>query len=399
MPRIRALALARLAETRLGKKEPAMRTMENCLCSNRGDFTRKPRSQFLQEGFWRAGCLLLIALVALAPPARAQKRADLARLVVVGDSLSAGFQNGSLLDSQQVHGYANLIAQQAETNLPLPLISFPGVPNVLEFNPTPPPKIVRATGPLGNRENPLVQVFDLAVPGANLHDVLFTRPPDPKNGLTTLILGLPGLLASPPVSLSQVEWAEALSPTTIVAWVGNNDALGAVLAANPALLTPVSQFQLDYTALMDRLAATGATLIVANILDVTLVPFLTSADKVAQEFGLPLSVIGPILGIGPGEFVTPAAFTLIERILMGQIAGPLPSSVILTAAQIAQIQAAVNSYSEIIAAEAQSHLAALVDIHGMLNLIHARGVVENGQQLTTDFLGGIFSLDGVHPTT
>jgi hypothetical protein len=39
-----------------------------------------------------------------------------------------------------------------------------------------------------------------------------------------------------------------------------------------------------------------------------------------------------------------------------------------------------------------------VDIHGILNLIQARGVVENGQRLTTDFLGGVFSLDGVHPT-
>jgi len=109
-------------------------------------------------------------------------------------------------------------------------------------------------------------------------------------------------------------------------------------------------------------------------------------------------VIGPILGIGPGDFVTPAAFTLIEEILTGQIAGPLPSSVILNAAQIGQIQTAVSSYNAIIAAEAKSHGAALVDIHQILNLIQARGVVANGQRLTTDFLGGIFSLDGVHPT-
>ena len=245
-------------------------------------------------------------------------------------------------------------------------------------------------------------MFDLAVPGANLHDALFTRPPDVKNPLITLILGLPGLLLTPPISLSQVEWAQALSPTTIVVWIGNNDALGAVLAANPALLTPVSQFQSDYATLMDRLAATGATLVVANIPNVTVVPFLTSAEKVAEEFGLPLSFIGPILGIGAGDFVIPDAFPLIEEILMavemGQIAGPLPSSVILTAAQIAQIEGAVNSYNAIIAAEAESHGALLVDIHGLLNLIHEEGVVENGRLLTTDFLGGVFSLDGIHPT-
>jgi phospholipase/lecithinase/hemolysin len=376
-----------------------MQTMENALCFDERDSVRKPRSKFLKQGFWRAGCPLFIALVVLALPAQAQKQANLERLIVVGDSLSAGFQSGSLLDSQQVHGYANLIAQQGQAKLPLPLISFPGVPNVLELiSPGPPPIIASAPGSPGIRENPQVQVLDLAVPGANVHDALFTRPPDPKNPLTDLILGLPGLLALPPISRSQVEWAEALWPTTIVLWIGNNDALGAVLAANPALLTPVSQFQLDYAALIDRLAATGATLVVANIPNVTVIPFLTSAEKVAEEVGLPLSVIGPILGIGPGDFVTPGAFPLIEEILMGQMAGPLPSSVVLSAAQIAQIEGAVNSYNAIIAGEAQSHGAALVDIHGLLDLIHVRGAVENGQRLTTDFLGGIFSLDGVHPT-
>ena len=91
----------------------------------------------------------------------------------------------------------------------------------------------------------------------------------------------------------------------------------------------------------------------------------------------------PEITIRQPHFVTTAAFTLIEGILTGQIAGPLPSSVILTAAQIAQIQAAVNSYNAIIAVEAQSHGAALVNIHGILNLIQARGVVENGQRSTT----------------
>ncbi len=376
-----------------------MRTMENFLRLVRGDFTRKPCSQFLMQGFWRAGCLLLIALVALAPPAQAQKRAKLERLVVVGDSLSAGFQSGSLLDSQQVHGYANLIARQAGTSLNLPLIAPPGIPNVLELvSPGPPPIIITAPGVSSGRENPFLQTLNLAVPGAELHDALFTTPSFPVDDFTDLILGLPGLLATPPISLSQVGWAQALHPTTILVWIGNNDALGAVIAANPALLTPVSNFQSDYAALMDKLAATSATLVVANIPDVTIVPFLTSAEKVAEEIGLPLNVIGPILGIGPGDFVTPDAFPLIVAILANPSLGPLPSSVILHAAQIAQIQAAVDSYNQIIAAEAQSHGAALVDSHGLLDRIHARGVVENGQRLTADFLGGIFSLDGVHPT-
>jgi hypothetical protein len=54
-------------------------------------------------------------------------RVDFSRLVVIGDSLSAGFQNNSLLDSQQVNGYANLIARRARVELPHPLIAYPGI--------------------------------------------------------------------------------------------------------------------------------------------------------------------------------------------------------------------------------------------------------------------------------
>src|SRR5438477_4428865 len=92
--------------------------------------------------------VLLLSLL-LALPARAEgHRADLSRLVVVGDSLSAGFQNGSLLATQQPHGYAALIAAQADVPLALPLMAYPGIPNVLELlSAGPPPSIRRVPAP------------------------------------------------------------------------------------------------------------------------------------------------------------------------------------------------------------------------------------------------------------
>ena len=39
-----------------------------------------------------------------------------------------------------------------------------------------------------------------------------------------------------------------------------------------------------------------------------------------------------------------------------------------------------------------------MDVHTLLLKLQARGYVANGQRLTTDFLGGLFSLDGIHPT-
>ena len=51
-----------------------------------------------------------------------------------------------------------------------------------------------------------------------------------------------------------------------------------------------------------------------------------------------------------------------------------------------------------IAQEAADNHATLVDIYSLINDLAANGVVVGGQKLTTDFMGGLFSLDGVHPT-
>src|ERR1035437_2431558 len=51
-----------------------------------------------------------------------QKKADFSRFVVAGESLSAGYQNSQLIESGQVHGYANVIATQAGVSLNLPII-------------------------------------------------------------------------------------------------------------------------------------------------------------------------------------------------------------------------------------------------------------------------------------
>jgi len=325
---------------------------------------------------------------------------DLSRLIVVGDSLSAGFQNDSLLDTQQPHGYASLVAAQANVPLLLPLIAPPGIPNVLELvSPGPPPILTRAPGTSPGRDDPTIQVTDLAVPGANLSDVLNTRPSlpvTPSNILTDLILGEPGVAFGE--IRSQVEWARALNATTIFIWVGNEDALGAALAADPALLTPIPKFRADYAELISRLSARGVTLIVANIPDVTIIPYLTPSEDVAEELGLPLFVIEPILGISSGDFVTPDAIPLILARLANPSLGPLPANVILTAANATTIRAFVDAYNAIIANQAREAGATLVDIHQVANRIRRRGTAANGQILTNEFLGGIFSLDGVHPT-
>jgi lysophospholipase L1-like esterase len=358
---------------------------------------------------WTA--LLLAALVlavfgAFSSAAQAQEArpdlfghhpANLSKIVVVGDSLSAGFQSDSLLDTAQPHGWASLVAAQADEPLILPLIAPPGIPNVLELlSVGPPPIIEPAPGTSPGRDDPFVQATDLAVPGAELQDVLTTAPSLPIDSLTDLVIGLPGLLDG--ISKTQVEWAQTLQPTTIFLWIGSNDILGAASVADPSAATPLGSFASNYNKLLNELSATGATLVVANIPDVTVIPYFTPAGTIAQEAGLPLFVIGPILGIGPGDYVLPDGVALVPGILTGSIKGPLPSSDVLRAPQVLETRAIIDAYNFIIAIEAFGHGAVLVDIHTLTDQIRSQGIEADGHHLTNAFLGGLFSLDGVHPT-
>lgn len=126
------------------------------------------------------GCLLLIALVSMVMAATAMAdaggRADLTRLVVGGDSISAGYQNSSLMAAQQVNGFASLIARQAGVELTLPLISYPGFPAALQLVALDPRPIVEpiTTNPaeFGTRINWQEQAYNLSVPGARVGDAL-----------------------------------------------------------------------------------------------------------------------------------------------------------------------------------------------------------------------------------
>jgi len=345
-------------------------------------------------GVLRIGIALFLFLVAVRPAWPASP--DLSRIVVIGDSLSAGFQNGSLHEAHQPNGCASLVAARGGAALPLPLIAAPGIPNIITgVNPT-----TFEPGVSSGRVDPFIQPMNLAVPGHTLSDALGRRPDIPIDSLTDLVLGLPGLFGG--VARSQVEWAEALAPSTILVWIGNVDALSAALVADPAVLTPVAVFESEYADLMTRLAATGARLVVANIPDVTVVPFLTPAAAViagvAEQTGVPSAIVEVLLGLAAGDYVTPDAFALIPGILGDPATGPLPGSVVLTAAEVADVRAATAGYNAIIAAQAARHGAALVDIYGLTARLRADGVVVGGQRLTTEFLGGLFSLDGIHPT-
>jgi hypothetical protein len=335
----------------------------------------------------------------------AEKRADLSKLIVVGDSLSAGFQSNSLVKTLQVRGYANLIANSAGVDLTLPLITEPGVPKQLQLLSLNPLIITEKSGAPGVREAVLpaapffAQATNLAVPGAKVQDALTARPNLPIDSLTDLVLGFPEPFVRPGAARSQSEWAQFLRPTTILLWIGNNDVLMSALGGTTAGITPIGDFALSYVRLAGQLASTGADLVLANVPDVTLVAAFVPAEKVAEKLGQPLSQIGPSLGISRGSFITQQAFQQVfQQWLATRTLPRLPGTAVLDPDEVAIIRLTVKLYN--IAIEAIAHVtgATLVDINELVSEISKNGYQDGAKLLNTEFLGGLFSLDGVHPT-
>ncbi|WP_433969508.1 SGNH/GDSL hydrolase family protein [Tunturiibacter gelidiferens] len=337
---------------------------------------------------------------------QAKNAGNFSNTVFLGDSLTAGFQSGSLLDTTQVHGWAPVLAAQAGFNIVQPLIAYPGAPNVLKLvSLGPPPVIAPVPGVTTGRDNFATQVTDLAVPGALLNDVMNTVPlvnPAPgQQQLNQLVLGFPGLGYG--VADSQASFAVKAQPTTIFLWIGNNDALVADETGMPASMTSVANFTSQYQALITELTTkTPAHLVIGNIPDVTRVPYLTPAalvlGEVSAETGVPTAVLSQVLGIVPGDLVNPTGTAEIPLILGGMQKGPIDDAGVLSAAEVVTVQAQVTAFNQVIAAQAKAANATLVDINALFNQAFTNGVTINGFTGTSSFLGGIFALDGIHPT-
>jgi lysophospholipase L1-like esterase len=330
-----------------------------------------------------------------------------ATTVVIGDSLSAGFQNGSLLDTQQPNGWASLLATQAKFSLVLPLIAAPGAPAVEQLvSLGPPPVIQQVSGTTTGRDNPTVQPTDIAVPGHELNDLINTAPTlvptTPEEIITDLVLGFP--LGD---TNTQMNEAVALKPTALFVWIGNNDALLADDAGTPTAMTPVATFTQQFQQLMTTLhAQTKATLIVANIPDVTAVPYLTPAAtviaQVAAETALPPAQVATDLGIQPGDLVNATGLgqvqSAVAAIKQGQTPTPLTDAGFLDATEIAAVQSTITQYNTAISQQVTAVGGVLVDIHTFIQNLAQNGITINNYQATVSFLGGLFGLDGIHPT-
>ena len=373
--------------------------------------------------------------------------ANLTTFVTIGNSLTAGYQSGALYKSAQMYCFGKQIADQVGTNFAIPYISDPGIGGRMEVQAFDIAKGQISIKSDGSTGKPLETSYpapynNLGIPGALLYDVLNAT------NSTNCASALAGAGENPFFNIvlrgqgSQFQQAKALHPTFIILWIGNNDILGYATAGGTVPFTPVSVGPVNFTGmynqLADSIASLGAKVVVANIPDVTSIPYFTTAGP-AVALSMSQNSISTFYYQKHGEVLTASGqaspldllgmkilITLKGLSYAGDVTGqfykdynkgvvppgintqhpfgfapdnPFPDAFVLDESEIADAKATTAAYNAVISAAAQAKGFGLFNINSFFNTAAQAGLSENGIHFTASYItGGLFCLDGIHPT-
>jgi phospholipase/lecithinase/hemolysin len=390
-----------------------------------------------------------------APTAQSPKsgNADFTRFVTIGNSITAGYQSSALFQSAQVWAYGNQIAKLVNTPFAMPLISDPGLGGrlVIHTLSNSPVIIAQPSSGVPLNLNYPAPYNNLGIPGAFVYDVLNAK--DSLTCFSNVFGGKPNPLFNLILRGigTQFQQTKLQHPTFVTCWIGNNDVLGYATSGgvSPSTPTPSATFGALYTQLGDSLASLGANVVVANIPDVTTVPFFTTVGPVFAmsapwayfaSKGLPgfcyahhetgatgvadsaalasLHVLITLQGQGALAFIgdTTGAYYIVNHITVpsgvnthypfGLVPyNPFPDQFVLDPSEIQTTTNATTAFNTVISNVAAAKGFGLVDIHAIFGNIFLQSVLHgglnySGVEFSAFFItGGIFSLDGVHPTS
>lgn len=416
--------------------------------------------------------------------------ANFTKYVALGNSLTAGYMDGALYIKGQENSWTKILSDQfklaggGEFRIPYMNDNYGGLllggniitENRLYFNGAGPARLPLADYPPTNEIGvPLTGAFNnMGVPGAKSFHLLAAGYGN--------VAGVPSGASNPyfvrfasSPSTTILADAVAQSPTFFSLWIGNNDILSYATSGgigvnqtgnfNPATygpndITDPNVFAGAYSEIVNQMTAGGAKGVVANIPDVTTIPYFTTVPfnpipldaakagalnsgyaayngglNVAQGAGLisadekarrtilfaegqnavvivdsyltNLSALGlPSYRMATAEdlIVLPAS-TLIGTLVGGNpsaingVSVPLTDQWVLSKNEIVEVKTATDAYNATIAAVATSKDLAFVNASQLLTDLANGGIVSNNYTLTSALVfGTAFSLDGVHPT-
>ena len=344
-----------------------------------------------------------------APPFNANPGTTVAanvRIVGVGDSLTAGVQSGGLLGADipggatvpgvgvlgrvqetQEHGFFALLWEQANgvpqsalenpATSPLPLIAPPGIGGILAKSSSGFPvglttacagqraAAFSVAGALGDRINPNVTPFDVAVSGQTTHEVVAMFQPlsscvTPASSLTfpPALDALNALLASESESfypalanfgsqVTQLQAAVSLHGQLATVNIGSNDLLHFAFAnggSPPADPTAIGN---DITTIIRQLQASGAKVAVANLVDVlggALFFPVASTTEPTYEQNLDAFLQAAIVNGAAQQFNIPPAVAATVPAVQAKVAAAQQAAHQYAQAEIAQAGLGPNGY-------------------------------------------------------
>jgi lysophospholipase L1-like esterase len=329
--------------------------------------------------------------------------------VAIGNSITAGFQSGGILDSTQQESFAALLAHAAGTRYAYPALLAPGCP---------PPLVNFQTGArllngsattcLGRDPSKVNAILNnVAVPGAAVADLTaFTT--SNSNALTTFILG----------GKTQVQKALDAAPTFVTVEIGNNDVLPAALTGVPVPtpglspgITPVDSFTIQYARAINALTSARPKLkgVLLGVFNVTLIGALFPIDSVINDPVINFEVnaaAGHTITYAP-NCVNSGALLSIEVLPLIR-SGAVPPVIgcgntdpfTLNQAKIGLFVGTIQAYNAYIHKKADSVGFAFMDPNPLLVQLRAVDsipAVPNFASATRPF-GSFITLDGIHPS-
>jgi hypothetical protein len=325
--------------------------------------------------------------------------------VVIGDGLAAGAGDFGLSEELQTFSFPAQIAHRLKTPFPQPVMEAPGIGPVIGL-PELPVRLPQAMQTTVLKQFPPDGPFsNLAIPGLKLADALTRRPASPvihrSDHLQTainLILGLPGLLRAADQPLpTQLEYALSRQPTLALVALGYFDVLDSAFTANLSLLPGEAAFRANYDSLLRPLSQVAPTVIVCTIPDPSDTAYFTPVSAAARVVKAEPAVLSMLFQLGDSDALTPTGLVAVGCRLIARKPSPLPEGSVVPGRIVEAISERVQALNTHIRALAEEHGALLFDLHGFCHRIKREGLAVGQQTLTADYLGGVYSLNGVYP--
>jgi len=346
--------------------------------------------------------------------------------VAIGNSITAGYQSGGMIDSAQRRAYPFLLAQSMGTRYQYASFTNRGCPPLIQsfLTQARPAGTTAATCDLRGNSTDILN--NVAVPGAWSGDPTAASSAN-STALTTFILG----------GKTQVARALQAEPTFVSVWIGNNDVLGPAVSspglsttAALAAITGQTAFNANIDAIVDPLKAAGAKGVIIGVVNVANAPILfrgsafvgtgnikAAFDAIACGAGTQSTTCaGTATTLDPG--CTANSTELINAFLAFAIrtnqhpayvacnksnpfaAQGVGDAFVLDNTEQATVTAAVNGYNAYLSSKATAAGWAYVDPNVTLAALKTTGTLVRPVPLFTSAtapFGTGMSLDGVHP--